>query len=141
MPETESRNSEDHGFWNHNMQGSLVKLFIQVEIEKRCYWKCWLSPSKEPNQQIKPHPTRWHYPLITYLISFSWLSLAATSICNFCKPAIIQWISYMCTVFIWLQAGIIYNIRLLVFSFSSIYLSILMVFCFVFSFSLQDFKF
>ena len=20
-----------------------------------------------PNQQIKPHPTRWHYPLITYL--------------------------------------------------------------------------
>ena len=26
-----------------------------------------LSPSNGPNQQIKPHPTRWHYPLITYL--------------------------------------------------------------------------
>ena len=34
---------------------------------KKCYWKCWLSPSNRPNQQIKPYPTRWHYPLITYL--------------------------------------------------------------------------
>ena len=44
------------------------KCFLfQVEIKKKCYWKCWLSPSNRPNQQIKPYPTRWHYPLITYL--------------------------------------------------------------------------
>ena len=29
--------------------------------------KMLISPSNGPNQQIKPHPTRWHYPLITYL--------------------------------------------------------------------------
>ena len=23
--------------------------------------------SKEPDQQMKPHPTRWQYPLVTYL--------------------------------------------------------------------------
>ena len=40
---------------------------IQVEIKKKCYWKCWLSLSNELNQQIKLHPTRWHYPLIIYL--------------------------------------------------------------------------
>ena len=39
----------------------------KVEIKKRCYWKCVLSPSNRPNQQIKPHQTRWHYPLLTYL--------------------------------------------------------------------------
>ena len=32
-----------------------------------CQWG--LSPSNGPNQQITPHPTRWHYPLITYLSS------------------------------------------------------------------------
>ena len=39
---------------------------FQVEMKKR-YWKCWLRPSNRPNQQINPYPTRWHYPLITYL--------------------------------------------------------------------------
>ena len=30
-------------------------------------WNCWLSPPNRPNQQIKPHPTRWQYPLMNYL--------------------------------------------------------------------------
>ena len=48
---------------------SSIAFLIQAEIKKRCYWKCWLSLSNGPNQQIKPHPTRWHYPSITYLSS------------------------------------------------------------------------
>ena len=41
---------------------------FQAEIKKKYWWKCWFSPSNRPNQQIKPHPSRWHYPpLITYL--------------------------------------------------------------------------
>ena len=43
-----------------------LTLFVKVEIKKKCYWKCWLRPSNRLNQQIKPHPTRWHYPLINY---------------------------------------------------------------------------
>ena len=56
--------------------------------------KCWLSPSNGPNQQIKPHPTRWHYkkklftlnrhwhyPLITYLSS-KWPNNLWTKFCN-----------------------------------------------------------
>jgi hypothetical protein len=27
---------------------------IQVEKKKKYYWKCWLSPSNRPNQQIRP---------------------------------------------------------------------------------------
>ena len=46
----------------------LSSFFIQVEIKKKCYWKC---PSNGPNHQIKSHPTRWHYPLITYFFSLS----------------------------------------------------------------------
>ena len=41
------------------------------------YWKCWLSPCNWPNQQIKPHPTKWHYPLITYLTSLQARSFTA----------------------------------------------------------------
>ena len=43
---------------------------FQDEIKKKYYWKCWLSPSNRPNQQIKPHSTTWPYPLITYLITY-----------------------------------------------------------------------
>ena len=42
---------------------------IQVDIKKNYYWKCWWSLSNGPTQHIKPHWTRWHYSLITYLIS------------------------------------------------------------------------
>ena len=42
---------------------------FQVEIKTKCFWKCWLSLSNRPNKQIKPHSTRWHYPLIPYLRS------------------------------------------------------------------------
>ena len=41
---------------------------LKLEMKKQCYWKCWLRLSNKLNQQIKPHPTRWHYPIITYLI-------------------------------------------------------------------------
>ena len=45
-------------------------LFVKVEKkEKKSYRNFWLSPSNNPNQQIKPHPTRWQYPLINYLTS------------------------------------------------------------------------
>ena len=36
------------------------------KIKKKCYWKCCLCPSNSHRQQIKLHPTRWHYRLITY---------------------------------------------------------------------------
>ena len=35
--------------------------FWQVEIKKK---------SNRPNQQIKPHPTTWPYPLMTYLTTY-----------------------------------------------------------------------
>ena len=31
-------------------------------------WKCWLSPSNGPNEQIKLLPTRWRYPLLVNLL-------------------------------------------------------------------------
>ena len=47
---------------------------IQVEIKKKYYYKCCLSPSNGPKQHFKPHPTRWHYPIITYLTTEGKLS-------------------------------------------------------------------
>ena len=42
-----------------------TKKFLKAKFD--CILKSWVSPPNEPNQQIKPHPIRWHYPLITYL--------------------------------------------------------------------------
>ena len=50
------------------ISGKKIWLFVKVEIKKKCYWNCWLSPSIRLNLQIKPHPTRWQYPLINYRI-------------------------------------------------------------------------
>ena len=41
---------------------------IQVEIKKKYYWICCLSPSNGLKLQIEQDPNRCHYPLITYLI-------------------------------------------------------------------------
>ena len=48
------------------------------------------SPSKGPKQQIKPHSTRWHYPLITYLtpkvkFTLSCLPWTCYDICFACR--------------------------------------------------------
>ena len=52
---------------------------VQVEITSKCLWKCWLRPSSRLDLEIKPHPTRWHYPLINFcnkdLISYPFMSL------------------------------------------------------------------
>ena len=40
---------------------------VNVEIKKTSYWKCWIRQCNRLNQRIKPHPTRWQYPLINYL--------------------------------------------------------------------------
>ena len=42
-------------------------VLFQVEIKKKVLLNMLIKSVYRPNQQIKPHPTRWHYPLITYL--------------------------------------------------------------------------
>ena len=49
------------------MANIVCKSWKVVKVEtKSCYWKCCLCLSNSHRQQIKLHPTRWHYPLITY---------------------------------------------------------------------------
>ena len=42
-------------------------VFVSSWNKENVLIKCCLSPSNGPKHQIKPYPTRWHYPLFTYL--------------------------------------------------------------------------
>ena len=55
-------------FWRGNWAEEDFFKFCVFLRKSKLYWKSWLSLSNRSNQQIKPHPTRWHYPLITYLL-------------------------------------------------------------------------
>ena len=55
------------------------------------YWECWVSLSNRPNQQIQQHPTRLHYPLITYLnADHEWIATEQSLVVSIIKVCTVQ---------------------------------------------------
>ena len=72
---------------------------FQIEIVKKCYWKCQLRP----NKHIKIHPTSCQYPLINYLdfkVSLTWIISLQNIHSNamFAMPILKITPSYKCTL-------------------------------------------